>query len=108
MKYTDLNAFLRSLCDANGGTHIEVIAAAPTACAVPITLPRPLAAAPKEEVLRMQWMILDGGNSVFQDPLHAMSISGGGVSLAVTAKQHRSQIVDVAAKVRELPAREQK
>jgi hypothetical protein len=46
MEYTDLNAFLHSLCDENGGTHIEVIAAACTACAVPITLPRLPAEAP--------------------------------------------------------------
>jgi hypothetical protein len=46
MEHTDLDVLLRSLCDANGGTHMEVIAAACTASAVSITLPRLLAEAP--------------------------------------------------------------
>jgi hypothetical protein len=57
-EHTDLNAFLRSLCDANGGTHIEVIAAACTASAVPTGIsqfrPRlPPEAAPRDELPRM-------------------------------------------------------
>jgi hypothetical protein len=104
MEHTDLNAFLRSLCDANGGTHIEVIAAACTARSVPITLPRLPTEAPNEEVIRMQWMVLDGGNFVFQDWLHAMSISGGCI---IGSDSQKAQIVDVAAKLRELPASEQ-
>ena len=104
-EHTDLSALLRSLCDANGGTHAEVIAAACTARAVPITLPRLPAAAAKEELLRMQWMIMDMGNFVFQDRLHAMSISEGCI---IDSDSKTAQIVNVAAKLRELPASEQR
>jgi hypothetical protein len=81
-----------------------VIAVACNARAVPITLQRLPKEAPKEEVLRMQWMVFDGGDFVFQDRLHAMSISGGRI---IDSDSSKAQVVDFAAKHREVPASEQ-
>jgi hypothetical protein len=49
-------------------------------------------------------MVLDGDKFVFQDRLHAMSISGGCI---IDSDSQKAQIVDVAAKLRELSASEQ-